>query len=194
MIKNFMRTGLMIAAFGMVLSLSIPSANANVMFFRADLSRDNVLGSMPGESDATGLALLKVNTITGLFDLSLDIVGIDLADSTFAGFPFAFGEGNLGPIHIHLAPRTANGGIVVPFPDEAFYSETTDGYSLDVSGGTFDLTLLPALLNQGLYFNVHTQDFAGGEIRGQIVSEPGMLALFGTGLLGLALIRRRRLS
>ena len=48
------------------------------------------------------------------------------------------------------------------------------------------------------YINIHTAAFPGGEIRGQVrqvtstVPEPGTLALFGIGLFGIGLAKRRR--
>jgi hypothetical protein len=48
------------------------------------------------------------------------------------------------------------------------------------------------LLNGGLYFNVHTADHGGGEIRGQVLTpEPSALAVM-AGLLGAPLLARRR--
>jgi hypothetical protein len=47
---------------------------------------------------------------------------------------------------------------------------------------------ITALETGNTYINIHTVDFPGGEIRGQItvVPEPGSLGLLGLGLLGVA--------
>jgi hypothetical protein len=57
---------------------------------------------------------------------------------------------------------------------------------------------LVAGLNIGeAYFNIHTTGFTAGEIRGQlntVVPEPLSVVLLGSGLAGIALLRRRRRS
>jgi hypothetical protein len=56
-----------------------------------------------------------------------------------------------------------------------------------------------AALSAGLdagraYLNIHSDVYPGGEIRGFLVPEPGSLIMMGTGVLALALVRRRRLN
>jgi hypothetical protein len=46
-----------------------------------------------------------------------------------------------------------------------------------------------------LYMNIHTNQFRGGEIRGQIITpEPGVWAMLVGGLVPLALLARRRMK
>jgi hypothetical protein len=85
--------------------------------------------------------------------------------------------------HIHLAPAGANGPVRVPFinpnlagtntvtpfaaPNEGILIENSFGAS-DVTGGLSLDDILNAMRNGGAYCNIHTSNFPGGEIRGQI--------------------------
>jgi hypothetical protein len=65
------------------------------------------------------------------------------------------------------------------------------------SGGTIPLAeaaLIAGIQNGTTYLNIHTVNFPGGEIRGQLeaVPEPTTLLLLGTTMAGLALARWKR--
>jgi len=148
---------------------------------------------------------------TGIAFVSLD-GNVLFVTVTFSGL-----TGNTTASHIHCcSPPGVNAGVATAVP-------TFPGFPLGVTSGTytnsFDLTLAssynPAFitanggtvagaqaaftagLNAGLtYFNIHTNIFPGGEIRGQLqaVPEPATLILLGIGIAGGAgrAIRRRR--
>jgi len=86
--------------------------------------------------------------------------------------------------HIHNAPAGSNGPVVFGF--------ASNGWGLTGSAVWSGLSQahIDALFDSELYINFHTDVFPGGEIRGQIVPTPGVLALAGSGLLFAS--RRRR--
>jgi len=152
-----------------------------------------------------------MSTATGLATVILDPTAQTLqVNATFSGLTSPDQAA-----HIHCcAPLGTNAGVATTVP--AF-----PGFPLNVLSGTytsavFDLTqpliynpafvtaqgglsqaetaLINGIENGQTYFNIHTVNFPGGEIRGQLfpAPEPASLVLLGSAVLGFCLVTRRR--
>ena len=158
----------------------------------------------PSGSAGIGSALVTLDTVTNLLTVNVSFAG--LGSPTIAS-------------HIHCcAPPGTNAMVATAVP-------TFPGFPLGVTTGTylmtFDLTVAstynPAFITahggtvagaqaafttgliSGLtYLNIHTSQFTGGEIRGQLqaVPEPASLFLLSSGIVGavgaLRKYRKRR--
>lgn len=102
----------------------------------------------PGDPDGIGRAVITVNDAANQLCVALQFTGVDLP---LTGF------------HIHLAPPTAPGPVVVPFPTpQAFQS-----YQCVTVENEALLDNIAA--NPGQYYiNIHNQLYPGGALRGQI--------------------------
>lgn len=156
-------------ALGPALLLGLLSAGCNDAtegqeFFQADLSGANEVP--PRDTDASG---------TCAFVVSGDRVDFSITT-----------RGLSAPVvgaHIHIGPAGANGPVRVGFinpnlagtntqtpfaaPDGGILMENSFGGS-DVSGGLTLADILGAMRTGDAYCNIHTSNFPGGEIRGQI--------------------------
>ena len=156
----------------------------------------------PTGSPGIGSALVTLDTATNMLTVNVSFSG--LLSPTIAS-------------HIHCCTLPgANAMVATAVP-------TFPGFPLGVTTGTylqtFDLTLastynpafitahggtvagaqaafIAGLLNGETYLNIHTSQFPGGEIRGQLqaVPEPATLLLLGTGLISAAGVIRRRVG
>lgn len=161
------------------------SAHAGVYYFSAFL--DGGQESPPVNTPATGSGALVFDDVAGT--LSGHLVAFNLT-SAVSNYHIHVGAiGVSGPVRVNLMQPgnivNSNGAI------------WTSQFNLDLNqagvlNGTTVAGLSQILLGGTGYFNVHTTNFPGGEIRGQIVQavpEPGTLAALG---LGMAVLLRRR--
>jgi CHRD domain/PEP-CTERM motif len=183
-----------------VLLLSAPATFAVPISFFAILSGPNE--DPPNSSPATGTALVTMDSDAHTMQV----------DATFSGLVAA----NTAA-HIHcctVVPLAGTAGVATVTPTfTGFPSGTTAGtYShlfdltltssfnaafVTANGGTAagaEAALIAGMLELKSYFNIHSSEFGGGEIRGFLapVPEPTTMLLLGSGLAAAALRSRRR--
>ena len=189
---------------GAALIGSIPAAQAATTIFEAILNGANDGTNSPG----TGVAIIALDQTNQTLQVS----------ATFSGL-----TSNTVAAHIHCCqttPGVGNVGVATTMPTFPALPGFP-GFPLGVTSGTFssglyDLTdsliynptfvtarggipqaeaaLIAGLFNGSTYFNIHTSNFPGGEIRGQLnaVPLPTALPVFATGLGALGLLGWRR--
>ncbi len=169
----------------LVALLALPgAANAASITLFADLSPDNEVP--PVASDGVGSASLIFDDQTR--ELTFAILFSDLT-------------GDLTAAHIHDEVAGMNGLVVIDLEPLLPGGTLPTGAAGLLTGSTVvDVGLVPDLLDEGLYINLHTAINPLGEIRGQIqnattqippVPEPALGVLL-LAALGLTRLRLRR--
>jgi hypothetical protein len=149
-------------AFLVVLSLLLAST-ASGQAFTANLSGAQEVP--PADPDGTGTATILISGTTVNYTIVVNNITPPIAQ------------------HIHVGAAGVNGPIVVNLPG------TWVGNTLVGTTTTSPATAAAILANPaGHYVNVHTNDFPGGAVRGQLARlEAAIPALSGWGITALAL-------
>lgn len=185
------RRGGLIVGVAVLVALALPApAEAGLQFVAQLTGRQEV---PPNASPATGFGVFELNDAET--ELSFSI--------TYSGLI----GGNVVGAHFHNGVFGVNGPIVRHVQASLFGSPsgTVSGVwratdpalnTTDPNRGPLTAALVAELKAHRVYFNIHTQQFPGGEIRGQLVTpEPASLTLLGAGAValgGYALRRRKK--
>ena len=174
--------------------------------FQAIIENEQEVANPPVPEQGTGgMGVFELNDAMTALSYDITLFGLDIDGLQTPGNA----NDNANRFHIHAGPAGTNGGIQFGMKDPNH--DTDDLVINPVTGritgvwdgtegnGTTLAAQLANLLNNGLYFNVHTTDYPGGEVRGQIIRIPEpvacVLGLLSLGALQLArrhLAKRRR--
>jgi hypothetical protein len=168
-----MRTSAIMAALAGSAMLAA-AADAQTITFSFPISGSQEVP--PVSSGAMGEAVVEFNPATNELMWHVMVTGL---------------TGGFRGAHFHQAPFGVNGPVVIDITGNWMADPPAQNNTGHLIGMTvISEALENALLAGNLYINVHSNEFTGGELRGQVVPIPGSLALLG--LAGLAACRRRR--
>jgi hypothetical protein len=181
----FSRSGAIVAAFLVYVNAFPAVSDAAIVSFNitaTGLEEVNAAG-VPNQGDPNGTAMgtLTLNNGTGSGTTGSATFNLTLSNITLT---------NLSGHHIHMAPATTTGGVVLDFgdPDLIRSGDVLSGMISGLSAATITNVFANP---SGFYYNLHNGDFPGGAVRDQLVAipEPASLGLLVLG--GLACTRRR---
>ena len=158
---------------GLLAVVGLVTSQARAVIVQYQALMDGTQETPPNGSPGTGTVLFNFDTVSNVLTLTSGNY-MNMTSPVTAS-------------HIHQAPPGVAGPIIIPLGN-------TGGLAGTLSMPATNLTAaqVTALVAGNLYVNVHTTQFPGGEIRGQILPVPAPGALPLLGLAGLATSRRRR--
>jgi hypothetical protein len=190
----FMRTssvfvGRMAVIAGVGVLGSLDTSHAAFMDFAINANGTkevNSAGVPNGDPDGSAIGTLRLDNGTGSGNTGSAVITLTLSN-------LDVGTVDLTGHHIHQAPSTTTGPIVVDFgdPDTIRSGSILSGTITGLPAATItNIFANPA----GFYYNLHNGQFTAGAVRDQlvVVPEPGAIGLLGLGGLVGLIARRRR--
>jgi hypothetical protein len=149
MVRKLLALGFGLLALGVFMSWSPAGADDARLVAYMDGAKER---PGPGDPDAIGRAVITIN---------------DAANQLCVALQYARVDGTLSGLHIHIAPPTAPGPIVVPFNTPTQQGSGTFTQCVTVANEAL-LDNIAANPDQ-YYINLHaTPNFGPGAIRGQL--------------------------
>jgi hypothetical protein len=179
--------------------VAAPASHAVLLHFKAFM--DGPSEEPPVPSPGTGFAVVNYDSVA--HTLSIDASWADLVGTTTVAHihcctadPFA------GTVGVAVTPGTLPGfpagvtaGDYAAVIDLTALGNYTAGFLAAFTDGTAagaEGALIAGFEAHTAYFNIHTSFRPGGEIRGFLVPEPGVIGLLGVGLAVAFVATRRR--
>jgi len=164
---NILRAGTLLCAF------SVLSVSANAAFYQLSGGMDVFQALTNPDNIGSG-----TGSISGDYDAATNILNYTLEWSGLTS--------DVNNIHFHLGAPGVSGGVQLGVPSPWSSPQTGSGIALSDAQEA-------NLLAGNWYVNVHTDDFGGGEIRGQVnvsaVPLPAAFWLFGSAVAGVMVFR-----
>jgi hypothetical protein len=161
------------------------AACALALALPAQAAKWEIFATMDGLQEVPANETTATGNVSGLYD--------DVSNSfawlvNFSGLLGGAASGG----HFHQAAVGSNGPIQINFTDQVSGKFSGSANGISVLSDAQEV----ALLNNGFYANIHTPEFPGGEIRGQLaaslVPEPAAWLTMAMGLLALGFAGRRQ--
>jgi serralysin len=186
------------------------TSGAAIFKYRANITHDQEPGGVVPDEGSSGIGTFFLDDSALSLSYDIKLTGLDIDGNQTPGNA----NDNVTRTHFHTAAFGINGGIVFGQIDpSASLRNDLDDLVVDPIASTIKgvwdnaegngTTLAAQLVNfktldaqnrSLIYFNVHTADHGGGEIRGQLVlvPEPATVTLISLAALALGGLNRRR--